>query len=72
MNHLIDEVCNCTYCTKITIMHGDPLLNKWEKKFVESVSEQGWQGDYSKKQKAVIDKTFSKMRRIRGIDEEEN
>ena len=46
----------------IDVMVGDPLLSIWEKKFIDSVIEQGWQIDYSEKQKAVIKKIYVKQR----------
>ncbi len=63
--HISDKVCSCEYCTKIDIMYGDPLLTLWEKDFLESVADQGWQRDYSDKQKAVIDKVFKRLHSIR-------
>lgn len=62
-SHIIDKICCCKHCQMIDVMFGDPLLNKWEKEFLESVARQGWQRDYSPKQKAVIEKTYAKQRR---------
>ena len=44
-------------------MFGDPKLNSWERDFINSVIFQGWEKDYSPKQKAVIEKTFLKQRK---------
>ena len=53
----------------IDIMWGDPALNSWEKKFVESVARQGWQRDYSDKQKAKIKSIFRLMKMVNRGDE---
>ncbi len=63
MKHIADKVCSCEYCQMIDVIFGDPLLNKWEKDFIESVMYYGWQKDYSDKQKAVIKKIYIKQRR---------
>lgn len=62
-NHITDKVCSCEYCQMIDVIFGDPLLNKWEKEFIDSVSQQGWQRDYSLKQKVVIKKIFTTQRK---------
>jgi len=62
MKHVINETCSCLYCTMIDIMSGDPELNKWAKEFVVSVAQQGWQKEYSEKQKAVIKKLFQEQK----------
>lgn len=62
LDHIADEVCSCRYCQMIDVMFGDPKLNRWEREFIQSVIFQGWQKDYSPKQKAVIEKTFQKQR----------
>lgn len=62
MLHIADKVCSCEYCQKIDVVFGDPLLGFWEKRFIESVTEQGWHNrDYSPKQKAVIDKIYAEQ-----------
>jgi len=61
MEHLIDTICSCPYCTMLDVMFGDPLLNSWEWKFVESVTSFGWHFDYTPKQKAVIKRLFSQQ-----------
>lgn len=66
--HKIDIPCNCVYCTMIDVMWGDPLLNDWEKKFVESVARQGGERNYSDKQKAKIKDVFKRMRKMRKLD----
>lgn len=64
MSHIADKACSCEYCQKIDVIFGDPLLNSWEKRFIESVAEQGWHNeDYSPKQKAVIDKIYATQRK---------
>lgn len=60
--HIIDEICSCEFCTKIDCIFGDPLLNDWEKRFIDSVARQGWQKEYSDKQKRVISKIFTKQK----------
>ncbi len=64
MEHIADKICSCEYCLKLDIMFGDPLLPQWEKDFIDSVARQGWQRDYSPKQKAVINKVFKKQYKI--------
>lgn len=63
MKHLIDKTCSCLYCQMIDIMFGDPLLGSWEKNFIDSVARQGWQKEYSPKQKAVIERLFKHQKR---------
>jgi len=63
VKHLIDKTCSCKYCQMIDVMFGDPLLNRWEKDFVESVALFGWHADYTSKQKNVVKKLFEKQRR---------
>lgn len=58
MEHLIDKICSCKYCQMIDVIFGDPLLNAWEKKFINSVAEQGWHKDYTPKQKVIIERIF--------------
>lgn len=36
-------------------------MTPWEQNFIDSVSHQGWQRDYSPKQKAVIDKIYARL-----------
>lgn len=43
-------------------MFGDPLLNSWEKTFIASVAHQGWQKNYSPKQKAVLKRLFAQQK----------
>ncbi len=62
IKHIIDKVCSCEYCQMIDVIFGDPKLNSWEKKFIDSVAEQGWQREYSPKQKAVIRKIYKTQR----------
>jgi len=62
MNHIADKICSCEYCQMIDVIFGDPLLNKWEKDFIDSVASFGWHKDYSDKQKAVIKKIFVNQR----------
>lgn len=64
IEHDADKVCDCKYCLMITIMYGDPKLNSWEDEFVTSVSEAGWQGDYTDKQKKKIEQIFDKQRKL--------
>lgn len=59
--HVPDKICSCHYCTLIDIVFGDPLLTPWEQKFISSVAWQGWERDYSPKQKAVIDKIYTRL-----------
>lgn len=59
--HVSDKVCSCHYCTCIDIVFGDPLLTPWERNFIDSVARQGWERDYSIKQKAVIDKIHTRL-----------
>lgn len=59
--HITDQVCSCRYCTIIDIVFGDPFLTPWEKKFIDSVARQGWERDYSPKQKAVINKIGNRL-----------
>jgi len=47
----------------IDIMFGDPELNDWSKKFLESVARQGWLKNYSPKQKAVIEKLYHQQQK---------
>lgn len=61
--HISDEVCSCEYCQMIDCIYGDPKLNKWERDFIDSAARQGWQRDYSPKQKAVIKKIFINQKR---------
>ena len=61
--HITDKVCSCKFCTMLDVMFGDPKLNSWERDFINSVIFQGWEKDYSPKQKAVIEKTFLKQRK---------
>lgn len=63
MEHLSDNVCSCEFCQMIDVMFGDPLLNAWEKDFVESVASFGWHKDYTPKQKAVIKRLFEKQKK---------
>lgn len=63
MIHILDKVCSCEYCQMIDVIFGDPLLNKWERDFIESVVNFGWHKDYSEKQKSVIKKIFTNQRR---------
>lgn len=59
--HIAEKVCSCHYCSCIDIVFGDPLLTPWEQKFINSVARQGWERDYSPKQKKVIDKIYTKL-----------
>ena len=63
MAHIADKICSCEYCQMVDVIFGDPLLSAWEKKFIDSVAEQGWQRDYSPKQKAVIKKIYKTQRK---------
>lgn len=48
----------------IDCIFGDPKLNDWEKKFIDSVAKQGWHNDdYSSKQKVVIKRIFEAQKR---------
>ncbi len=42
----------------IDCIFGDPEFNDWERNFIDSVARQGWQRDYSSKQKAVIKRIY--------------
>ena len=68
IEHKIDKVCSCKYCTMIDIMYGDPLANTWEKGFIPSVARQGWYKDYSLKQKAAIERLFNKQKRVYALN----
>jgi len=46
---------------------GDPLLSKWEKNFIESLSRYGWIADYTKKQVVCLNKIWEKIHRVRKI-----
>ena len=61
-NHIADEVCSCKYCQKIDVIFGDPLLNEWEKAFIDGVAKQGWHKEYSTRQKTVIDRIYKAQR----------
>ena len=61
-NHIIAGVCSCEHCQMIDVIFGDPLLNAWEKEFIDSVARQGWLRDYSEKQKACIQKIYTTQR----------
>jgi len=61
-NHIADKVCSCECCQKIDVIFGDPLLNEWEKVFIDSVAKQGWQKEYSTRQKTVIDRIYKNQR----------
>ena len=60
-DHIADKLCSCRFCTMIDVMFGDPLLNEWEKKFIESVARQGWLYDYTPKQKTKLLKIFHRQ-----------
>lgn len=60
-NHTADKVCSCPHCILIDVIFGDPLLTPWEREFINSVEELGWEHDYSPKQKAVIEKIHARL-----------
>lgn len=47
----------------IDCIFGDPKLNSWEKEFIDSVARQGWQRDYSPKQKVVIKRIYETQKK---------
>lgn len=63
MTHIADKICSCEYCQMIDVIFGDPKLNAWEKKFIDSVAYQGWEHDYSDKQKVVIKRIYRTQRK---------
>lgn len=62
MGHLADKVCSCLHCQMLDIMFGDPLLNNWEKKFIDSLIQWGWKFNYTPRQKTTIRHLFAKMK----------
>lgn len=66
-NHTIDLECSCENCTKIDMLIGDPLLNNWEKNFIESLSRYGWLSDYTPRQILSLNKIWQKIHTLRKI-----
>jgi len=67
MEHVIDKICECEFCTMLDCMWGDPLLSKWESSFVNSVVRSGWHYEYTPKQKAKIKEVFDRARKRHGV-----
>lgn len=65
--HTQDRICRCKNCVLIDCLIGDPLLNNWEKEFIESISRQGWYKDYSEKQVCKLEQIKRKLFRERGV-----
>lgn len=66
-NHQTDSVCSCNNCTMIDCLWGDPLLNPWEKSFIESLTRYGWIADYTDKQVTTLRQVWRNIRRLRKI-----
>lgn len=62
MSHSRETACSCEHCQMLDAMYGDPLLNDWGHEFVESVARQGWDHDYTDKQKAKIEELYEQQR----------
>lgn len=65
--HIKDKVCKCRNCTMIDCLWGDPLLNRWEKRFIESMARYGWLDNYTYKQIAKLKQIWHKILRKRGL-----
>lgn len=57
--------CNCTDCQMIDILWGDPLLNPWEKRFIDNLSHFGWHTNYTDKQQSKLSEVFNRIRTLR-------